>query len=64
MPYDSLEEWDGAGDGREVEEGGNTCKPLTDSHCCLAETNKTFKATILQLKAEKKMSLIKSQDQV
>ena len=64
MPYGSLEEWDGAGDGREVEEGGNTYKPLTDSHWSMAETNMTFKAIILQLKAEKKMSLIKSQDQV
>ena len=35
MPYDSLEEWDGVGDGREVEEGGNICKPLTDLSCCM-----------------------------
>ena len=27
----NLEEWDGQGDGREVQKGGNTCIPMADS---------------------------------
>ena len=27
----NLEEWDGEGDEREVQEGGNICIPMTDS---------------------------------
>ena len=27
----SLEGWDGAGDGREVQKGGERCIPMTDS---------------------------------
>ena len=27
----SLEGWDGVGDGREVQEGGDICIPMTDS---------------------------------
>ena len=27
----NLEEWDGAGDGREVQKGGNICIPMADS---------------------------------
>ena len=28
----NLERWDGKGDGRKVQEGGNICIPMTDSH--------------------------------
>ena len=28
---DNLEGWDGAGDGREAQEGGDTCIPMSDS---------------------------------
>ena len=35
----NLEEWDGEGDGREVQEGGDICTPRADSCCCVAETN-------------------------
>ena len=27
----NLEVWDGEGDGREVQKGGNICKPMVDS---------------------------------
>ena len=31
-PYQPLEGWDGEGDGREVQEGGDTiCTPMADS---------------------------------
>ena len=36
----NLEEWDGAEDGREVQEGGDICVAVADSCWCLAETNK------------------------
>ena len=28
----NLEGWDGEGDGREVQKGGNICIPVADSH--------------------------------
>ena len=37
--YDDLEGWDVVGGGREVQEGGNMWIPMTDSRCCMAETN-------------------------
>ena len=36
---DNLEGCDGVGDGRKVWEGGDTCIPVVDSCCCMAETN-------------------------
>ena len=36
---DNLEGWDGEGDGKEVQGGGNICIPMADIYCCLAETN-------------------------
>ena len=30
MPYDDLEDWDGVGDGREVQERGAVCIPVAD----------------------------------
>ena len=39
MFCDNLEEWDGAGAGTEVQEGGDMCIPLADSRCCTTETN-------------------------
>ena len=36
----NLEGWDGEGDGREVQEGGNIYIPMADSCWGLAESNK------------------------
>ena len=36
----SLKEWDGEGDGREVQEGGAICIPMADSCLGLTENNK------------------------
>ena len=36
---DSLEEWEGVGGGREVQEGGDMCIPVANSCCSMAETN-------------------------
>ena len=36
--------------GRDVQEGGTRCIPKADSCSCMAETNKHYKAIILQLK--------------
>ena len=36
----NLEEWDGDGDGREVQEGGDICIPMADSCLGLTENNK------------------------
>ena len=41
----NLEGWDGEGDGREVQEGGNICIPMADSCRCLAETNTIRQST-------------------
>ena len=31
MPFDSLDWWEGVGDGREVQEGGDMCISMADS---------------------------------
>ena len=36
----NLEGWDGEGDGREVQKGGDICIPMVDSCCGLTENNK------------------------
>ena len=36
----NLEEWDGQGDGREVQKGGGICIPVTDSCWGLMENSK------------------------
>ena len=36
----NLEGWDGVGDGREVQEGGDICISMTDSYWGLTENNK------------------------
>ena len=36
----NLEGWDGEGNGREVQEGGDICVPMADSCCGLTENNK------------------------
>ena len=36
----NLEGWDGEGDRREVQEGGNICIPMADSCWGLTENNK------------------------
>ena len=35
----SLQGWDGAGHGREVQEGSDISILRADQHCCMAETN-------------------------
>ena len=42
MLCDDLEGGDGVGGGREVQEGGDICILMADSHCCMAETNITL----------------------
>ena len=32
----NLEGWDGEGDEREVQEGGDICTSMADSCCCMA----------------------------
>ena len=39
MLCDNLEGCDGVGGGREVQEGGDICIPMTDSCLCVVETN-------------------------
>ena len=36
---DNVERWDGAGGGREVQEGGDICIPMADACGFMAETN-------------------------
>ena len=36
---DNLEGWDEGCGGREVQEEGDICISMADSHCCMAETN-------------------------
>jgi len=36
----NLEEWDGQGDGREVQKGGGICIPVADSCWSLMENSK------------------------
>ena len=36
----NLEEWNGEGDGREVQKGGDKCTSMADSCCGLTENNK------------------------
>ena len=50
MLCDSLDGWDGAGGGREVQEGGDMCILMADSHCCMAETNTTMESNYLSIK--------------
>ena len=35
--------------------GGDICMLMADSHCCITETNKHYKAIILQLKIKKNL---------
>ena len=39
MLCDNLEGWDRMGSGREVQEGGDICILMADSHFCMAEIN-------------------------
>ena len=41
--YDNLEGWDGVGDGREAQEGGDIAVPVANSCCCMAETKTIVK---------------------
>jgi len=46
----NLDGWEGEGDQRGVQEGGDIYTPMPDSCLCLTENNKILKASILQLK--------------
>ena len=50
MLCDNLGRWDGVGGGREVQEGGDICILMVDSHSYMAETTQHCKAIIFQLK--------------
>ena len=39
MLNDNLEDWDGVGDGKEVQEGGDICILMAHPHCCMGEVN-------------------------
>jgi len=39
---DNLEGWSGVGRGKVVQEGGDIGILMTDSRCCMAETNTTL----------------------
>ena len=49
---DNLE--DELGGGREVQEGGDICVPMTDSHYCMPETNTTSKSSYPPTEKKKK----------
>ena len=36
---DNQQGWDGEGDGREMQEGGDIRIPMADSYGCMTETN-------------------------
>ena len=36
---DNLEAWEGVGSGKEAQEGGDICVPMTDPCWCMSETN-------------------------
>ena len=42
MLRNNLEEWDEVGGGGEVQEGGERCIPVADSHCCIEEAITTL----------------------
>ena len=48
--YVNLDGWEGEGDQRGVQEGGDIYTPMADSCLYLTENNKILKAIILQLK--------------
>ena len=53
-----LEEWDGVGDRREVQEGGDICIPMGDSCFDVWQKPTQYcKATVLQLKINKLKTL-------
>ena len=38
----NLERWDGEGDGRQFQKGGDICRPMADSCRGLTENNKSL----------------------
>ena len=51
---DNLERWDGVGDGREIQEGGDGCMRVADSCRCMAETSTILESKYLAIKIKKK----------
>ena len=50
----NLEGWDGEGDGREVQKGGDICIPMADSRWDLTENNKILESNYPSIKKIKK----------
>ena len=50
MVCDNLEGWDGTEDGREAQDGGGICIPVTDSCWCMTETNTILWSNYLPIK--------------
>ena len=50
MLCDNLEGWDGLGNGKEVQQGGNTCVLTADSCCCMAEANTALQSNYPSIK--------------
>ena len=46
----NLEGWDGVGDASEVQQGGDTCILMADSHSCMADTNTILKSNYPSIK--------------
>ena len=51
MLRDDLEGGDRMGGEKEVQDGGDTCKHMADSRCCMAKPTQLCKAIVLQLNA-------------
>ena len=47
--WDNFEGWEGVGDGKEVQEGGDICIPMTDYVDIQQQPTQYCKAIILQL---------------
>ena len=47
---DNQRGWDGEGDGREMQEGGDICIPMADSCWYLAENNKILQSNYPSIK--------------
>ena len=50
---DNLEGWDGVAGGREIQEGGDICMPMTDSCWIMQKPMQYCKTILLQLKINK-----------
>ena len=56
--WDDPEAWDGEGDGRGVQDGGNTCTPMANSCQCMAKPIQYYKVKNKQIKLKGKKKLL------